>query len=236
MLDKDATDADFYYTIGEEKWKTAGNWPVPGGRTVSFYLTPGGGLSDVLPEEQGCDSYTYDPADPAEHIIDLSENELGVPEDYTLVEQRPDVLSYTTPALTQPLVLTGDFTVELYVSSDAPDTDFIVRITDVDEHGRSRKLADGVLSARYRDGFGAPKLMEPGRVYKLSIRTSKLSAAFQPGHRLRLTVTSGARNFLFPNRNTGAGFDGTEVRPAENSIHFGGICPSRVIAWQEIQP
>ena len=101
---------------------------------------------------------------------------------------------------------------------------------------RSRKLADGVLSARYRDGFGAPKLMEPGRVYKLSIRTSKLSAAFQPGHRLRLTVTSGARNFLFPNRNTGAGFDGTEVRPAENSIHFGGICPSRVIAWQEIQP
>ena len=225
-----------YYTIGEEKWKTAGNWPVPGGRTVFFYLTPGGGLSDALPEEQGCDSYTYDPADPAEHIIDLSENELGVPEDYTLVEQRPDVLSYTTPALTQPLVLTGDFTVELYVSSDAPDTDFIVRITDVDEHGQSRKLADGVLSARYRDGFGAPKLMEPGRVYKLSIRTSKLSAAFQPGHRLRLTVTSGARNFLFPNRNTGAGFDGTEVRPAENSIHFGGICPSRVIAWQEIQP
>ena len=106
----------------------------------------------------------------------------------------------------------------------------------MDEHGRSRKLADGELSARYRDGFGAPKLMEPGRVYKLSIRTSKLSAAFQPGHRLRLTVTSGARNFLFPNRNTGAGFDGTEVRPAENSIHFGGICPSRVIAWQEIQP
>lgn len=217
----------------EDRRKLAG----AGGRTVFFYLTPGGGLSDALPEEQGCDSYTYDPADPAEHIIDLSENELGVPEDYTLVEQRPDVLSYTTPALTQPLVLTGDFTVELYVSSDAPDTDFIVRITDVDEHGQSRKLADGVLSARYRDGFGAPQAHGcRGRVYKLSIRTSKLSAAFQPGHRLRLTVTSGARNFLFPNRNTGAGFDGTEGPPGGKQHPLRRHLPLSSHRLQETQP
>ena len=82
------------------------------------------------------------------HIIDLSENELEVPEDYTEQEQRPDVLCFTTDVLERDLVVTGDMTVRLYVSSDAPDTDFIVRVTDVDAQGRSRKLADGMRSAR----------------------------------------------------------------------------------------
>ena len=74
----------------------------------------------------------------------MSENEIEVPEDYTREELHQDLLCYTSPVLKEDLVLTGDMTAELYISfSDAPDTDFVVRVTDVDENGRSISWRDG---------------------------------------------------------------------------------------------
>ena len=106
------------------------------------------------------------------------------------------------PVLKEDLVLTGDMTAELYISSDAPDTDFVVRVTDVDENGRSIKLADGLLSARYRNGFARSEFLQEGEIVCLKIRTTKLSNCFRKGHRIRVTVTSSAKNFIFPNSNT----------------------------------
>ena len=230
-----------YYTLGEECWKTADNWPLPDSEPWVRYLTSGGGantsdgdgLLTAEPPAEGEDGYCYDPRNPARHIIDVSENELAVPEDYTEEEHRPDLLCYTTPPLTEPVTLTGDFTVVLYVSSDCPDTDFVVRICDVDEGGRSVRLADGVLSARYRDGFDRARMMEPGERYCLRIRTTKVSNCFLPGHRIRLTVTSGAKNLVFPNSNTEAGFNSTVTRVAHNRVHHGGVYLSRVEGRQE---
>ena len=124
--------------------------------------------------------------------------------------------------------MTGDFMVHLFVSCDCPDTDFVVRITDVDENGTSIKLADGVLDAKYRKDFSHPEFMEPGQVYELSIRTTKLSNTFLPGHRLRLTVTSSAKNFIFPNSNTKGSFDSKEKQIAGITVHWGGSFPSRI--------
>ena len=222
-----------YYTVGQERWKTAENWPVPDTETVSLYLDGNGRLVPRPPRDEGGDSYVYDPRDPAVHIVDMSENELEVPEDYTEQEQRADVLCYTTDVLERDLVVTGDMTVRLYVGSDAPDTDFIVRVTDVDENGRSVKLADGVLSARYREGFERPVFLEPGTAARLDIRTTKISNCFRAGHRLRLTVTSGAKNFVFPNGNTGEGCFGSHARPARNTVWHGGALLSQLILRAE---
>ena len=93
-----------------------------------------GRLTFAKPERENCDGYAYDPEHPSQHIIDMSENEIEVPEDYTREELRQDLLCYTSPVLKENLVLTGDMTAELYISSDAPDTDFVVRVTDVDEN------------------------------------------------------------------------------------------------------
>lgn len=236
-----------YYTLGSNIWKNAQAWPPADSQPVSFYLS-GGSCDDVgcrdtdcpdgvllteIPKQDRCRTYTYDPTDPASCLIDLSENEIGVPEDYTEQDARPDVLCYTTPPLTEDLTLTGDFTVELFVSSDAPDTDFVVRINEVDESGRSTKLADGLLCARFRNGFEKAELMEPGRVYQLSIRTTKLSNTFLKGHRLRLTVTSSAKNLIFPHSNTPAGCDSAITIPAQNKVHHGPAFPSRLIARRE---
>lgn len=231
------TPAVEYYTLGENRWKTAREWPPKTCRTVRLYLNgtegesaAGNGISSGkgrLTEEragvrEGTDAYLYDPDHPARHLVDMSENELSVPEDYTEEEKRGDILSYTTEPFERMVSITGEARIHLFLSCDCPDTDFIVRITDVDEDGRSVKLADGVLGAKYRNGFGSAEYMEPDRIYEISIRTTKISNSFLPGHRLRLTVTSGAKNFIFPNSNTEKGFDSREKRKAMIQICRGG--------------
>lgn len=161
-------------------------------------------------------------------IIDMSENEIEVPEDYTREELRQDLLCYTSPVLKENLVLTGDMTAELYISSDAPDTDFVVRVTDVDENGRSIKLADGLLSARYRNGFARSEFLQEGEIVCLKIRTTKLSNCFRKGHRIRVTVTSSAKNFIFPNSNTREGFASDRTVVAHNRVYHGGLHASRL--------
>ena len=226
-----------YYTLGQEVWKTAENWPVPETRVTHLYLDSDGHantsagdgrLTFAKPERENCDGYAYDPENPSQHIIDMSENEIEVPEDYTREELRQDLLCYTSPVLKEDLVLTGDMTAELYISSDAPDTDFVVRVTDVDENGRSIKLADGLLSARYRNGFAQSEFLQEGEIVCLKIRTTKLSNCFRKGHRIRVTVTSSAKNFIFPNSNTREGFASARTVVAHNRVYHGGLHASRL--------
>ena len=129
--------------------------------------------------------------------------------------------------LTENLTITGDGYAELFLSSDCEDTDLVVRITDVDENGRSMKLADGMICVRYRNGFEKAEFMEEGKVYPVRIRTTKLSHTFLAGHRLRVTITSSAKNFTFPNSNTREGFNSKVNKAATNRIHRGGVHASR---------
>lgn len=231
-----------YYTMGTNRWKTAENWPVPGTRELVLYLdgdgenaavSNQGKLSYVKPEAGQYDCYRYDPKHPSTHIVDMSENELEVPEDYTREETRDDVLCYSTEILKENLTVTGDALAEIYLSSNCEDTDLVVRITDVDQNGRSMKLADGVISAKYRNQFDRPEFLEAGKVYPVRIRTTKLSHTFLKGHRLRVTITSSAKNFIFPNRNTRDGFNSVECKTAKNRIHRGGSYSSRVVLHTE---
>ena len=163
----------------------------------------------------------------------MSENEIEVPEDYTEEEKRQDILCYTSDILDRDLTITGDMTAELYISSDAPDTDFIVRVTDVDESGRSVKLADGILSARYRNGFEKAESLEKDEIVCLRIRTTKISNCFKKGHRIRVTVTSGAKNFVFPNSNTKEGYNSAKTVVARNQVWHGGNYGSKLIVRVE---
>lgn len=199
-----------YYTLGEKRWKTAETWPP---QRVKIQRM------DLHSEKN---SYVYDPDCPAMHIIDMSENELEVPEDYTEEEKREDYLIYSTEGLKEPVTVTGDLQVHLFVSCDCPDTDFVFRLLDVDENGKSVKLADGVISAKYREGFERPVYMEAGNIYEIPLRTTKISNTFLPGHRIRFTVTSSAKNFIFPNSNTEKGFNSEKRQKAHITVHQEG--------------
>lgn len=246
------TPAVEYYTLGDDQWKTAESWPPEKTEKVRFYLDgkekdqagrgPISALAGTLTESRltgaaagAEDSYVYDPENPSVHRIDMSENEIEVPEDYTEEECRSDVLVYSTDVLKEPLTITGDGMVHLFVSCDCPDTDLMVRLTDVDETGRSMKLADGMIDVKYRNDFRKPEYMEAGNIYEAAIRTTKISNTFLPGHRLRLTVTSSAKNFIFPNSNTKDGFNSQVNQKATVTIHRDQNHRSYLEVWKEIK-
>lgn len=130
-----------YYVLGENRWEAATSWPPPGAEKQCLFFAPEGELA-VQPEaEPGYRKYVYDPNEPAPHLLELTENELNVPGNYKEVEQRQDVVTFTSPVLQEAVEIAGPVQAVFYASSSAPDTDFIVRLLDVDPEGNSIKLA-----------------------------------------------------------------------------------------------
>ncbi|GGB31879.1 CocE/NonD family hydrolase [Virgibacillus dakarensis] len=201
-----------YYITGENQWATAKQWSPENVDWLHAYLSSNGNANSANGDGEllfdpnitdGYDEYIYDPMNPAPHLIDMSENEIGVPANYREVEKREDVIIYDSQPLDAPITIAGDVLVNFYASSSAKDKDWIVRLTDVDPAGNSVKLVEGVLRARYRRGFDKEVMLEPNKIEKYVIRTSKIANTFEKGHRIRLTITSSAENFIFPNTNTG---------------------------------
>jgi putative CocE/NonD family hydrolase len=140
--------------------------------------------------------------------------------DQSEVEMRQDVLVYTTPVLQEGLEVTGPIEAVLYVSSSAKDTDFTAKLVDVYPDGKAFNLHEGILRARYREGFDRKVWMKPGEVVQVKIDVQVTSNFFPPGHRIRLDISSSNFPRFDRNLNTGGdNYDETEWRTAENSIH-----------------
>ena len=227
-----------YYTTGDNTWRKSKNWIPDEVEYLPLFFTSDGKAHSALgngrlmfeeTDQESCDAFAYDPKNPAPYLIDMSENELQVPGNYKEADLREDTLAYSTPPLEEELTVVGDLYVEFYAASSARDTDWVVKITDVDTEGNSIKLADGVLRSKFRNGFDRIDLLEPGKIEKYVIRTSKMGNTFKKGHRIRLTITSSADNLIFPNSNTGEDFGfGTSFITANQKILSGGSYPSLV--------
>jgi len=201
------------FVMGENRWREEEDWPLPNTQYRSFYLqsrghantaTGDGVLSTTQSDTEPEDSYRYKPFDPVPTVggAVLIEGGEG-PRDQRQVEERDDVLCYTTPPLEQPVEVTGPIELVLYVSSSARDTDFTGKLVDVHPDGRAENLTDGILRARYRHSLSSPVLMEPGRIYELRVDLGGTSNVFLAGHRIRLEVSSS--NFPRFNRNSNTG-------------------------------
>lgn len=143
------------------------------------------------------------------------------PCDQRPVESRGDVLIFDSGILDSPIEVTGRIAAELFVSSDCPDTDFTVKLTDVYPDGRSMLVCDGILRARFRDSFEKPELMVPGEVYRLNVDLWSTAIVFNRGHRLRVDVSSSNAPRFQPNPNTGEPLlPPSPPRVATNTIHL----------------
>ena len=227
-----------YYVMGDPMdkaapgnyWRSADTWP-PAATITPFYLHPEGKLlADAKPTGDESKSYRYDPAKP---VPTLGGAELGIdigPKDQRKVEDRDDILVFTTDVLPEPIEVTGRIASKLFISSDCPDTDFIVKLTDVYPDGRSMLVTDGILRTRFRESFQDEKFLEPGKVYEISVDLWSTSLIFNKGHKIRVAVTSSNSPRFDPNPNTGHGFRADkEARVATNTIYFSGKHPSRII-------
>jgi len=172
----------------------------------------------------------YDPKDP---VPNIGGQELGVPlgpMDQRRAEKRPDVLLFTTDALQEPVEVTGRIRAKLFVSSDCPDTDFTVKLTDVYPDGRSMLVTDGILRARYHQSFERATFLESGQVYELNVDLWSTSLVFNQGHRIRIAVSSSNAPRFEANPNTGKAFRADqETRMARNTVHLSLTYPSHVV-------
>ncbi|MCC6579224.1 MAG: CocE/NonD family hydrolase, partial [Phycisphaeraceae bacterium] len=153
------------------------------------------------------------------------------PYDQRSIEQRADVLAYTTDTLERDTEITGPIVLKLYVSSSAPDTDFTAKLTDVYPDGRSINIAEGMLRTRYRDErWSDPRPMTPGEVVALTIDMQVAGNVFKRGHRIRLLVTSSSFPLWDRNLNTGEdAATGIRMNVAEQTIYHDPRRPSHVM-------
>ena len=212
------------------EWRTAARWPPPA-ETVSYYLDAAGVLRSDRPSTAGVDSYTYDPRDP---VPTVGGNNLFLPRgplDQRKVGERQDVLEYLTPPLEQPVQVVGRVKAELFVSTDAPDTDFVAKLVDVYPDGYEALVLDQPFRLRYRDGLDDPRRAEKGTVYRIDMNLWTTALVFNRGHRIALHVTSSNAPRFEPHSNTWEpvlDFD-AEARVARNGIHRGVEHASRLL-------
>ncbi|MDH4108264.1 MAG: CocE/NonD family hydrolase [Gammaproteobacteria bacterium] len=231
-----------YFVMGTNQWKTADEWPPAGTRRLSLFLGSGSGansldddgsLSATPQPATGSDAYVYDPENPAPSIGGNTCC-LGSALEPGSFDQRPvharsDVLVYVSDPMDRNLQVTGPVYVTLFVSSDAPDTDFTIKLLDIEPNGTAWNLDESIQRARFRRGYDTQAYLEPGRVYELRIGPLNTSNGFQIGHRVGLEVSSSSYPRFERNLNTGSenAFE-TKTRKARNSVHFGPGYRSRV--------
>ena len=226
------------FVMGENKWRTETEWPPARAQKTSLYLSGTGAanslygqgkLTEQLPPSGSHDHYTYDPANP---VTDYFFEEPG-PRDFRPIEVRSDVLVYTSELLKKDIEVTGEIQAELWASSSAKDTDFVVKVADVSPSGFSQSITpplSGILRARYRESEATPVLLTPGKIYKLTIDSMYTSYVFKAGHKIRVWISSSYFPHFDRNPNTGHPLgEDTEIVQANQTIYHDKKFPSRII-------
>ncbi|MBA3426752.1 MAG: CocE/NonD family hydrolase [Rubrobacter sp.] len=228
------------FVMGENRWRGYDEWPVPGSREEHWYLHDDGALSREAPGAESSDEYDYDPRDPAPTVggpILLAPVHRPGARDQREVEERPDVLVYTSEVLREDYTVLGAVHTTLFAASSAPDTDFVVRLVDVHPDGRAIGLADGIIRASARESYPAPGVItptppspiEPGEVYEYAVDLWAAGITFLAGHRLRVEVTSSSFPRWDRNPNTGeSSMDSARAEVARQTIFHDAGRPSSV--------
>jgi putative CocE/NonD family hydrolase len=232
-----------YYTMGLNKWQSSDTWPPAGAQPTTFFLGSGGRantlggdgvLSSTPPDTDRPDSFTYDPANPVMSVggnVCCTGNAITAGAfDQRKNEAREDVLVYTSEPFKEGVEISGPIVPTLFVSSDAKDTDFTVKILDVYPDGRPYNLDESIQRMRYRDGYDKPLVwMEKGKIYKVALQPLTTSNYFAPGHRLRIEVSSSNFPRFDRNLNTGGNnYDEPKGVIARNTVHHSKQYPSQV--------
>jgi putative CocE/NonD family hydrolase len=232
-----------YFTMGMNKWQTSDTWPPQGARPMTFYLssagkantlTGDGAMTASPPAGDAPDNFIYDPMSPVPsyggNVCCTGNAVTGGAWDQRKMEERPDILVYTTEPLKEGVEVSGPIDATLYVSSDAKDTDFTVKLIDVEPDGKAYNLDETIQRVRYREGYDKPPVwMQAGKVYKVTLSPMTTSNYFGAGHRIRIEVSSSNFPRFDRNMNTGGkNYDETTGVVAHNSVHHSRQYPSQV--------
>jgi hypothetical protein len=149
--------------------------------------------------------------------------------DQRQMETRDDILVYTSEVLQTGTEITGFIESTLYVSSDAKDTDFTIKLIDVYPDGTAYNLDETIQRVRYREGYDKEVFMEEGKVYKVGLTPMATSNFFKKGHRIRIEISSSNFPRFARNLNTGGkNYDESISVIAHNKVHHSKAYPSAI--------
>jgi uncharacterized protein len=233
------------FVMGANVWRDEHEWPLARAKATKYYLHSkgfantrfgDGVLSTDVPGDEPPDRFRYDPRNPVptyggHGCCDYTFAAMG-PLDQRVNEQRPDVLVYSTPVLTEDIEVTGVVEAQLVFSTDVTDTDFFVTLADVYPDGRAIAITEGQARARFRESQEHPTLLTPRKATSLTVKVWGTSNVFKNGHRIRVQITSS--NFPHFNRNLNSGKpmqDETEadIHVANQTIYHSGPTSSALV-------
>jgi uncharacterized protein len=219
-LKDDAPRADtppvLIYNTGENHWDRLKSWPLAcengcAAKPKPLYLTAGLGLSFTSPgghdakSHESYDEYVSDPSKPVPYLprpVAFSDGDAWrrwLLVDQRFVADRPDVLSYTTPVLTEPLRVSGAPVVNLVASTSGTDSDWVVKLIDVypDEvpsrlemSGYELNIAMDIFRGRYRESFETAKPIPSNTALPYKFILPTVNHVFLPGHRVMVQIQS----------------------------------------------
>jgi putative CocE/NonD family hydrolase len=232
-----------YFVTGSNRWTSASQWPPPHNDLIYYLHSAGhantaagdGRLSLEPALAEPADTFAYDPADPVPtqggRSMMLTFGRGGV-RDQSKVEQRPDVLCYTSDPFEAPVDVIGPARLVLIAASSAVDTDFVAKLIDVYPDGYAANMAEGVIRARYRNSREVDELLVPDKPTELVIDLWGLAHTFLYGHRVRLEISSS--NFPRFDRNLNVASQPCDAALgdaviATQSVYHDAAHPSRLI-------
>ena len=218
-----------YFAMGDgaNQWREAERWSEVVGVPQRLFLTSsvasgssGGALSESPSTETATWSYVYDPRDPVPSAVD--EDAYYGPFDIGYMDMRPDVLSFATAPVDQPVEIRGPVTVDLWVTSSAVDTDFCAWVAEERQDGASILIASGFVRARYRNGIDQEQFLEPGKPETIRIRCRPTVYRLAEGSRLVVKISSSDFPDYDRNHNLGTDpYSDARLVPATQSLLSG---------------
>jgi predicted acyl esterase len=241
---QDTELADLHiFVMGPDTWRKEHEWPLARTRYTPLYLSSDGHantssgdgiLNWQLRKKSKADNFIYDPRNPVPTLGGAVCCEPKVfppgPLDQSKLEERPDVLVYTSPALSEEIEVTGPVRTVLYVSTSANDTDFTAKLIDLQKDGKPLLVTDGIQRLRYRLSLTEPVLVKRNQKYQISIDTGVTSYVFGARHKIRIEISSS--NFPRYDRNmnsSGNNADQTKPLKARQTVFHEKGYPSAVI-------
>ncbi|MBM7586100.1 putative CocE/NonD family hydrolase [Bacillus pakistanensis] len=229
------------FVMGINEWRDEYEWPLARTTYTPFYFHSEGSantgfgngcLSVENPDMEPYDSYVYDPSNPVltngGGTLFAGVNTMG-PRDQRDIETREDVLVYTSEPLTKPLEVTGPIKVKLWAKTDATDTDFTAKLIDVMPDGKAYNLTDGIVRAKYRDGYKQESSIKD-EIIEYEIDLWATSNVFLPGHCIRVEISSSNFPRYDTNLNTGKTMvNSKEKKNARQTIFHQEEYPSHIL-------
>ena len=240
---KEKTPRVQYFTMGINSWQTSENWPPKNTFLKTFYLNSNGkansrfgdGKLTYSIDRNGIqvDSFYYDPTDPVVSYgggVCFTGNAVqGGSFDQRKMEEREDILVYTSDVFKKGIEMTGFIESTLYLSSDVKDTDLTIKIIDVYPDGTAYNLEETIQRVRYREGYDKEVFIDKDKVYKVDLTPMATSNYFKKSHRVRIEVSSSNFPRFSRNLNTGGdNYDETKSIIALNKIHHSKRYPSNI--------